>query len=166
MSTELQNNQLVNVINNTNGVVGYYSEYNRIQRRWDKPNSVKKIALEELRELVNSAGGIELLENHLLIKDPQVREELGLPLEKSFMLEEKDIKDLLKKSVSALKDTLLNTSESIKEKIAHIAVEMKLSDLEKLELIKEHTGIDALTLIQDKKEEEKQAKSKATSKDK
>ena len=141
------------------------SEYNRIDRRWDKPNSVKKIKLEELRELVNMGGGLELLENHLLIKDPAVREELGLSLDKSYILEEKDIKALLKKATSTLIDTLENTTESIKEKIAALAIETKLADLDKLEAIKEHTGVDVLAVIQENKEIEKEkANSKTKSK--
>jgi hypothetical protein len=151
-------NQVVEVTNNSTGGVSYYSEYSRIERRWERPNVTKKIPLEELKELVSMAGGFQLLENYLLIKDMTVREELGLSVEKSYVLEEKDIKALFKKSVDALVDTLENTSDSIKEKIAQIAIDTKLADLDKLEAIKEHTGIDALVVIQEKKEEEKQEK--------
>lgn len=155
---ELKDNMMVEVVNNSTGSVSYYSELSRMNRKWDKPNTKKKISLEELRELVSASGGYELLENFLLIKDIDVREELGLPVDKTYMLDEKEIKAVLKKSVDVLVDTLENTSESIKEKIAQTAIDTKLSDLDKLEAIQEHTGVDVLFAIKEKKEEEKQAK--------
>jgi hypothetical protein len=155
---ELQDNLMVEVTNNSTGSVSYYSEFSRTLRKWDKPNSTKKISLEELRELVGSSGGYELLENFLLIKNMDVREDLGLPVNKEYMLDEKEIKAVLKKSVDVLENTLENTSDSIKEKIAQSAIDTKLSDLDKLEVIKEYSGVDVLTVIQEKKEEEKQEK--------
>jgi hypothetical protein len=155
---ELQDNLMVEVTNNSTGSVSYYSEFSRTLRKWDKPNSTKKISLEELRELVGSSGGYELLENFLLIKNMDVREDLGLPVNKEYMLDEKEIKAVLKKSVDVLENTLENTSDSIKEKIAQSAIDTKLSDLDKLEAIKEYSGVDVLTVIQEKKEEEKQEK--------
>jgi hypothetical protein len=155
---ELQDNMMVEVINNSTGSVSYFSELSRIHRKWDKPDSKKKVSLEELRELVSASGGYELLENFLLIKDMDVREELGLPVNKEYMLDDKEIKALLKKSVDTIETTLENTSESIKEKIAQAAIDTKLSDLDKLEVIKEHSGVDVLFAIQEKKEEEKQEK--------
>jgi hypothetical protein len=155
---ELKDNMMVEVINNSTGSVSYYSELTRMHRKWDKPDSKKKVSLEELRELVSASGGYELLENFLLIKDMDVREELGLPVNKEYMLDEKEIKALLKKSVDTIETTLENTSESIKEKIAQAAIDTKLSDLDKLEVIKEHSGVDVLFAIQEKKEEEKQEK--------
>jgi hypothetical protein len=155
---ELKDNMMVEVINNSTGSVSYFSELSRIHRKWDKPDSKKKVSLEELRELVSASGGYELLENFLLIKDMDVREELGLPVNKEYMLDDKEIKALLKKSVDTIETTLENTSESIKEKIAQAAIDTKLSDLDKLEVIKEHSGVDVLFAIQEKKEEEKQEK--------
>jgi hypothetical protein len=155
---ELKDNLMVEVTNNSTGSVSYYSELTRMARKWDKPNTTKKVSLEELRELVSSSGGYELLENFLLIKDMDVREELGLPVNKEYMLDEKEIKAVLKKSVEVLENTLENTSESIKDKIAQTAIDTKLSDLDKLEVIQEHTGVDVLFAIKEKKEEEKQDK--------
>jgi hypothetical protein len=155
---ELKDNMMVEVFNNSTGSVSYYSEFSRTLRKWDKPDTKKKVSLEELRELVGSSGGYELLENHLLIKDMDVREELGLPVNKEYMLDEKEIKALLKKSVDTIETTLENTSEAIKEKIAQAAIDTKLSDLDKLEVIKDHSGVDVLFAIQEKKEEEKQEK--------
>jgi hypothetical protein len=161
---ELKDNLMVEVTNNSTGSVSYYSELARMHRKWDKPNTTKKISLEELRELVSASGGYELLENFLLIKDMDVREELGLPVNKEYMLDEKEIKAVLKKSVDVLQNTLENTSESIKEKIAQTAIDSKLSDLDKLEVIQEHTGIDVLSAIKEKKEDEKEKKSEKATK--
>ena len=156
-------NKLVEVINNSTGSVSYYSEFSRMTRKWDKPDTKKNIPLEELRELVSAAGGYELLEGFLLIKDMEVREELGLPVEKEYMLDDKEIAALIKKSASTLEDTLEVAPDTIKDKIAQSAIDSKLGDLDKLELIKEHTGIDVLAAVQEKKEEEKTKKSTKTS---
>lgn len=164
MMAELQDNMMVEVVNNSTGSVSYYSELSRMHRKWDKPETKKKVSLEELRELVSASGGYELLENFLLIKDVNVREELGLPINKEHMLDDKDIKAVLKKSVDVLESTLENTSDSIKEKIAQTAIDSKLGDLDKLEVIQEHTGIDVLSAIKEKKEEEKEKKSEKSSK--
>jgi hypothetical protein len=155
---EINDKTVVEVFNNSTGSVSYYSELARTTRKWDKPDTKKKIALEELRELVSTSGGYELLENFLLIKDMDVREDLGLPIEKEFMLDDKDIKALLKKPLTAIEDTLENTSDSIKDKIAQIAIETKLNDLEKLDVIKEYTGVNVLSAIQEKREDEKEQK--------
>lgn len=155
---ELKDDLMVEVTNNSTGSVSYYVESLRMNRKWDKPDTKKKISLEELREVVGSSGGYELLENFLLIKDIDVREELGLPVNKEYLLDDKEIKALLKKSVDVIATTLENTSDSIKEKIAQAAIDSKLSDLDKLEVIKELSGVDVLFAIQEKKEQEKEAK--------
>lgn len=158
----MNENKMVEVINNSTGSVSYYSEFSRMTRKWDKPDSKKNISLEELRELVSVAGGYELLESFLLIKDMDVREELGLPIEKEYMLDDKEINSLIKKSVSTLEETLEIAPVSIKDKIAQAAIDSKLGDLDKLEIIKDHTGIDVLTAVQEKKEEDKEKAKKTT----
>lgn len=160
---KLTDKTMVKVFSNSNGAVFYFSELSRTKRRWDKLGSFKNISLEELRELVGSAGGLELLRDDLLIKDIDVREELGLPVEKSYVLDEEGIKSLLSGSLEELKTTLDNTTETIKENIAQIAVAQKLSDLDKLEVIKDASGVDVLAAIQEAKEDEK-AKNKADNK--
>jgi hypothetical protein len=162
----LDGKQLVEVINNSTGSVSFNPGYGRADHRWDKADSKKKIPLDDLRELVNQLGGIELLEGYLLIKDMEVREDLGLSVDKSLILEDKDIKALLKKPIDKLTDVLENTSESIREKIAHVAIDTKLSDLDKIEVIKEYSGLDVLTVIQENKEVEKEKAAKVKLKSK
>ncbi|WP_372011322.1 hypothetical protein NBRC13296_12160 [Paenibacillus chitinolyticus] len=152
---KLTDKTMVSVFNNNGGVVFYYSELNRVKRRWDKPNVDKKISLEELKELVNTAGGYELLRDDLLITDIDVREELGLPVEKEYMLDDQGIKELLGRSQEDLEEVLSNASDAIKEKIAHVAILIQLADLNKIEVIKANTGIDILSAIQQGKEDQK-----------
>lgn len=158
----LKEDMLVEVVNNGTGSVSYFSELSRMKRRWDKPNSKKKIKLEELRELVSSSGGYELLTSSLLIKNPDVRIELGLPVDEEYLLDDKQIKELLKKAASTIRETLENAPESIREKTATIAIETELSNLDKIEAINELSGIDVLTAIQEKREEEKEKKESKT----
>lgn len=160
---KLTDKTMVAVYSNTNGTVFYHTELNRTKRVWNKIGSSKNISLEELRELVGSAGGYELLIGDLLIKDNDVREELGLPVEKSYVLDEAGIRSLLAGSLDELQSVLNDTTDTIKENIARIAITDKLADLNKLEAIKDASGVDVLLAIQEAKEDEK-AKNKSDNK--
>lgn len=158
---KLTDSTIVEVFNNTTGTVGFRTE-GKGKRLWDKPDSVKSVTLGELKELINSAGGEKLLLECLLIKDIAVREELNLPIDPEHLLDGTDVQKLLKDDTEKLEEILENTNDGIKEKIASVAIEQKINDTDKMELIQEHTGIDVYAAIKEKKEEEKElAKQKA-----
>lgn len=152
---QLNDKAVIEVFNNSGGVVAYYSELNRINRRWDKPETVRKISLEELKELVNSSGGYELLCEDLLIKEIDVRLELGLPVDPEYLMGEKEIKELLSQSIHELKSSLSASTKAFKERVAAVAVDVKITDTDKMELIQRHTGVDVYALIKERKENEK-----------
>jgi hypothetical protein len=151
---------MVEVFNNDTGSVSYYSEYNRIKRLWDKPDSVKKIELEEIKDQMNTRGGAVLFqESILLIKDNAIREELGLSNLPEFLIDNVGVGELLKKEVEEIKSTLENAPDTIKEKVASIAIEQEIKDMDKIEVVKDITGVDVYSAIKEKKEE-KQSKKK------
>lgn len=158
---KLTDSTIVEVFNNTSGVVGFRSESNRKKYRWDKPDSRRKVTLGELKDLVYSSGGFELLKECLLIKDIDVRIELGLPIEKEHILDDNDIVQLLKNGTAEdLENVLSKTNSGIREKTSAIAIELEISDLNKLEIIERYTGVDVLAQIKEKREE-KNKKEKA-----
>lgn len=161
-TSQLNDEMLIEVFNISTGSVSYYSELSRMKRRWDKSNALvnipKKVPLNELRELVSSSGGYELLTRGLLIKDMNIRKDLGLPIDKEYLLDDDGIKDLLTKSPKIIRDTMKKAPKTINEKVANIAIETELSDLNKLEVIKEYSSIDCLYVIQENKETKKEEK--------
>jgi len=152
MTKQLSDSQMVEVWNNGTGTV-FYKVDDKPKRVWDLPDSMKKIALGELRALVNMAGGFVLLAEELLVKDIAVREDLSLPTTIEMMLGREEIESLLKSDVDALDSALENTNGVIKDKIADIAIKNKITDTEKMEVIQVHTGVDVYNAIKDAKEE-------------
>jgi len=135
------------------GAVGYQCVSNPlVQRVWHKPGIKKMITLEELRDAVSAPGGNLLFTRHLLIKDEEVRAELDLPIDKDKMMSDKELEDLLKGNPTKLKDTMPNLYKETQRRIADKAVQMKLDNLTKVSIIKEHTGIDVYKLIQQSEE--------------
>ena len=139
------------------GSVGYQPDHNPlIRRRWDKPGVKKMVPFEEIQEVMSSTGGYNLFRYHLLIKDPEVRKELDLPIDDKFeMYAEKDIEALLKGTSVKIKETLPDLPRSIQERVAQKAMEMDIDSVPKLKAIKEITGIDVYKMIEDKEESNK-----------
>ncbi len=149
----INSNTLVEVFNNDSGKVSYYSEFSRVKRNWDKTDSSKKIPFEELRDQMNTTGGSKLFEDDiLLIKDIDIRKELSLkPLHK-YLESDSGIKELLIGDINHLEEALIEMSQNIKEKVAHKCIELKIKDIDVLDLIKKYSGLDVLTSIQESKE--------------
>lgn len=150
----INNNTIVRVYNNDSGRVGYFSETSRIRRNWEKPDTPKDIPFEELRDQMNTTGGYKLfIDDILLIKDIDIRKELGLkPLHK-FLESDIGIKELLTGDTDKLEDALIEMSQNIREKVAHKCIELKIKNIDVLDLIKKYSGLDVLAFIQESKED-------------
>lgn len=61
----------VKVINRTNGMLGYSIPELRIKRFWEKPGDYLNISIQEMLELKTVSGGLELLENFVVIEDEE-----------------------------------------------------------------------------------------------
>lgn len=155
----------VKIFNNSTGSVSYLVD--NITRRFDKPNSLKDVTFKELQDLFNTAGGRELFsEDILLIKDNTIREELSLhPMDK-YVLDEEGIKTLLVGSDEELEDVLQNCTDLILEKITQVAVKLPLNDLGKVNLIKDYTGLDIYSVIEEEKTDKAETKNATSGKPK
>ena len=134
------------------GAVGYRVEGTRIKRIWHKPGIIRQIPVEELSELVVSPGGERLLTQHLLIADQTVREELGLPIKETLMMNDEKMKNLLQTSVANLKKVVPEMYPENVKRLAELAVEIEVDSLPKINYLKEKSGIDVYKQIQFKKE--------------
>ena len=154
------NDMLIEVINTSSGSVGYVPEMSTVSKKWERQGAVKKVKLGELRDVVGTVGGYVLFsENLLLIKDAEVREELGLPELDEYVFTESEIKELLKnKSVDDLEEVVQNCTDDMLDTITTTAIKEEVSDLNKLQLIEDYTGINVVEAIKEHQEENPKAK--------
>jgi len=153
----LEPNTKVEVESIGRGSVGYQPMTNpMIKRKWSKPGVKKMIPLEEIKEVMSTSGGEVLFKNHLLIKDIEVRRELDLPIEEARMMGEKELEDLLKGNPAKMKSVLPDLSKESQKRLAQKAAEMKVDNMNKLQMIKEYSGIDVYKLMEAAAEKEKE----------
>ena len=161
------NDMMIEVINTSSGSVGYTPEMSTVSKKWERQGTVKKVKLGELRDVIGTVGGYVLFsENLLLIKDADVREELGLPELDEYTLTDREIKDLLNnKSVDDLEEVVQNCTDDMLDTITNTAINEEVSDLNKLQLIEDYTGINVVEAIKEHQEEAPKVKTtKRTSK--
>ena len=155
MAIKLTNETMVEVIYTSSGSVSYVPEMSTVGKKWERQGATKKVKLGELREVVGRQGGYVLFaENILLIKNPEIREELGLPELDEYVLTSKEIQDLLNnKSVEELEDVVQNCTDDMLDTITMTAINEEVSDLNKLQLIEDYTGVDVVDAIKEAKED-------------
>ena len=138
----------VKVTNKDSSYVGYYIPEMNIKRTFSS-GETKDLSHEELRALCWTKGGKNIVKNHLIIEDPVLLRELLGEVEPEYFYTSKDIEQLLLYgSEDQLKDALdfgyEGTTILIKEK----AVELKLNDLRKRQIILEKTGFNVTNSIE------------------
>lgn len=145
---------LIKVRNRNNGVTGYKLADNGIRRQF-MPGEVKEIDSKELEQLNVQPGGPYLLSNYLIIQDKKFLEELIGEVEPEYNYTEKEIKELLEKgSEDQLRDCLDFAPEGVKELVKQIAVDIKLNDMRKREIISDKFNFDINGAIKFKEEDE------------
>ena len=164
---QLTDKTMVQVFNNSIGDVGYTIENGsyKVRKTWRTPSTMQEVEFKELKTAINEPGVRQLFEEYnkelrryedgeLLIKNEQVREKLGLQPIGKYTLDQKEIIELLKNgSMSKLEETLENCPNITVDKIIQEAINMSLSDITKINIIKEYSGKDILGIINQKTEE-------------
>lgn len=165
VAKKITDKTIVKVFNNSTGSVGYTVD--NVTRKFDKPNASRDVEFKELQNLFNVAGGRELFsEDILLIKDNTIREELSLhPMDK-YILDEEGIVNLFDSSDDELEDVLQNCTDLILEKITQVAIKLPLNELSKVNLIKNYSGLDIYSVIEESKVEKVDKKVTTNSKPK
>lgn len=144
----VKDNQLVEVQNLTDHMVVYIS-YNGHRRAFEGQRKMK-IPAVELRQLVYSRGGLQLIKNFLRIDNKELAEELGVEdTEHEYKWTEEDVVNLLNEgSLDRLKDALDFAPLGIIELIVDKAVNMPVADVNKRKAISEATGKNIEVMIQ------------------
>jgi hypothetical protein len=146
----------IDVENVGRGSVSYRPETNpALRRRWEKPGIIKKIPFGEIQEMLTTTGGRNLFTGMLLIKDLKAREELDLSVAEEALTTDADLGKLLVGNPTKLKETMPKLHPELQKRLAEKAVEVKLDNITKINIIKEQTGIDVYQLIKNAEETKK-----------
>lgn len=145
---------LVEVWSNTHGSIGYTTD--KAKRVWQIAGTSRKVTLGELMETAGTVGGRNLLESGaLLIKDNKARDYLGLPILDKYDLDIKQMQELLKsKDKEEIKDFLAYCSNQALETFVRVAIELPVTDMEISNLIRDYSGKDIVSVVQDRLESE------------
>lgn len=162
METKTTEVNYVTVTNRNNGTTGYTLQ-NGVRRQFQIGQS-RKVDLEELRELAAVPGGEYILQNYLIINDKTALDYLNIEPEPEYFYTEKEIKDLLLNgSLDQFEDCLNFAPQGVIDLVKSMAIDLKLPDIRKRELIFQKTGfnvtnalnVNAILDAEDKKKEDK-----------
>ena len=136
----LDNNTIIRVTNRDNCYIGYkVPEMNNLRRRF-APGETKELTMDELKKLAWSNGGRALIKNHLIVHNEDAVHELIGEVEPEYFYDMDDVKNLLNYgSTEQLLDTLDFAPEGVVALVKDVAVETKLNDVRKREIIREKT---------------------------
>ncbi len=162
----MDSNKVYNVKNRSAGVVVYNIPDEGIRREF-QPGESRKISFGELEKLSYQQGGRELMANFLQIMEDEVNNSLGVPRENEYYMSEQQIKDLLLHgSIDAFEDALDFAPVGVQDLIKKYAVELPLTDLNKIKILKNKTGYDVEKILdniaEDRTTEQEPAKTTTT----
>lgn len=155
----LSKDTLISVTNRDNGTVGYTVQDLNIRRDF-MPKETKEVTMEELRRLSYQPGGRNLIQGFFIIDNQDAIKELLGHVEPEYFYTESDIKDLLiKGTTDQLMDCLDFAPAGVIDLVKSIAVDIKLSDMNKRDAILQKTGFsvtDAIRVNEQTDEDEEQ----------
>lgn len=144
--------ELVTVENRTAGKIVYQIPDRHIRRELAPRQSIR-VPKEEVEALSYTAGGLDLIRNHLLVKDEEVLDELNIHREPEYYMNADNVAKLIREgSLNEFKDALDFAPDGVKDMIKDLSVQMPLNDYAKRQALKEMTGFDVDAAIQHDKE--------------
>lgn len=145
---------MVKVTNRDNWTVCYSVPEIGANRRFTAHES-KMIPVEELRRLVWTDGGHAIINNYLVIEDEELAKEILNGVEPEYFYTESDVIKLLTLgSDDELRDALDFAPEGVISLIKDTAVNIKLNDVRKRDIIFEATGFSITNAIRIAEESE------------
>jgi len=151
-------NEYVEIFNNSTGSVSLISDKSRVNfpapsRR--VPKVSKKIKIDEIVDIYNTAGVASVFEQEILIiKDAEIRELLGMePLGEFTKTYEELQSFLIDSSPKELESFILYCSNQALDNLFELAKTLPNKDLQKNEILRGYTGKDAYKMYQELEEE-------------
>ena len=150
----MEKTTLIKVLNRDNGSVIYSIPEMNGLRRVFQAGEIKEITFEELEKLSYIPGGMELLEDSLVILDNKQAINLILGhVEPEYSYSKDDIIKLMKTgSLDEFLDCLDFAPEGVKDLIKTLSVELPLNDVAKREAIYNKLGFNVDNAIRIKRE--------------
>lgn len=144
----------INVKNRSAGNIVYTVPDLNVRRDF-LPGEIKRIDEDELTQLSYSQGGRLLITQYLQILDEPAREEVNGPVEPEYNFSEEDIKNLiLTGSLDSFLDALDFAPIGVIDLIKKFAVSLPMTDLRKMDALKEKTGFDVMSAVKNIEEDE------------
>ena len=144
----LTNETIVKVTNRGNSIVGYVIPELHIRRRF-APNESKQLTANEMRALYAEKGGASIIKNHLIIDNEELVNELIYNVQPEYFYSEQDVVELLVHgSTDQLLDAIDFAPSGVHDIIKAKAVQLKLNDVRKREIIFEKLGFNVTSAIE------------------
>jgi len=138
-------------------VIAYYSDYSRSRREWRNEGQVKKVPLQEVKEMLHTRGGESLYKNYLQITNvaPPVDTHLTLDdvliyldLKEEQAVPTEDIVRAVRSNKSKLEEFLKTSTAAVRQRVADKALELRIKDMDKLRVIQDYTGLNLQSQIE------------------
>lgn len=140
---------IVKLTNRSNSKVVYVVPELGNLRRAFAPGETKEVRTEEVIKLSYTDGGQELLANNLVINNPDLIKEILNDVEPEYFYDKEAVLTLLTSgSNDQLLDALDFGGDGVIDLIKDLAVETKLNDVSKRNIILEKTGFDITKAIE------------------
>lgn len=145
----IDKNKLIKVKNRYDGIVGYDVQDMSIPHRDYYPNETKEVTFEELEKVAATPQGRVILEDYLIIEDPEAVNELLHHVEPEYYYTEDKIKELLTtpNNYDAFLDCLDFAPSGVIDMIKDLAVNLPIHDDVKKNAILEKTGFNVNNAI-------------------
>ena len=137
----IKDDTLITVRNRNNGTTGYTLD-NGFHRDFS-PKEEKKVPFSELKALQYAPGGAYILEHYLIIENKEALDLLNMKVEPEYNYTEVQIKDiLLNGSYDQFADFLDFAPKGALEIAKRLAIELKIPDINKREMLSKKTGLN------------------------
>ena len=134
--------EYVVVENRSAGTVVYNIPERQIRRELAPRQSIR-VPKEEIEALAYTAGGLNLMRNHLLVKDEEILDELNVHREPEYYWNADKVAALIKTgTLDEFLDALDFAPEGVIDMIKDLSVQLPLNDHSKRNALKEKTGFD------------------------
>ena len=136
------------IVENRTAAKVVYTIPDRGIRRELAPGQAIRTTKEEIEALSYATGGLDLIRNHLLVKDEEILNDLNINREPEYYMNANDVLNLLKNgSLDELLDALDFAPEGVITLIKDLSVELPLNDVAKRQAIIDKTGFDVNAAI-------------------
>lgn len=123
-------------------------------RREFLPGETKKIGFDELEKLSFQSGGRTLIANFLQVQESELNKQLNIETEEEYFMTENEVIDLIRTgTIEQFLDALDFAPLGIIELIKKFAIEIPMTDMNKIEALKGKTGFDVAKALAMKKAE-------------